>query len=292
MCSHLAAFRIATNIRLRLLRHISSLPMGVIDQMGSGRLRRIIVDTSGAAETYLAHQLPDKYGAMATALGLTGLLLFMDWRLGLLSLLPAALGFFILSRMTGQSMQRKMSEYQNSLETMSNEAVEYIRGIPVVKTFGQTVFSFRRFKEAIQSYEHWTIAYTKELRLPMMSYTLAVNSIFIFLTAAGLIAARGGIDKGFLLNLILTIIAAPLISLTLTRTMRQSEQEMVTADALKRIDELLAISPLPETASPAAPASPAQDPAEIPPADQFPAGPVPEEQQPDGPQAPNAPLAR
>ena len=254
MCSHLAAFRIATNIRLRLLRHISSLPMGVIEQMGSGRLRRIIVDTSGAAETYLAHQLPDKYGAMATALGLTGLLLFMDWRLGLLSLLPAALGFFILSRMTGQSMQRKMSEYQNSLETMSNEAVEYIRGIPVVKTFGQTVFSFRRFKEAIQSYEHWTIAYTKELRLPMMSYTLAVNSIFIFLTAAGLIAARGGIDKGFLLNLILTIIAAPLISLTLTRTMRQSEQEMVTADALKRIDELLAISPLPETASPAHPA--------------------------------------
>ncbi|MBQ9526097.1 MAG: ABC transporter ATP-binding protein [Fretibacterium sp.] len=253
MCSHLAAFRIAANVRIRLLRHIASLPLGVIERIGSGRLRRIIVETSGAAETYLAHQLPDKYGAIATALGLTSLLLSMDWRLGLLSLLPIALGFFILSRMTGQSMQRKMYEYQNSLETMSNEAVEYIRGIPVVKTFGQTIFSFKRFKEAIQSYEHWTIAYTKELRLPMISYTLAVNSIFIFLTAAGLIAARGGIDRGFLLKLILTIIVAPLISLTLTRTMRQSEQEMVTVDALNRIDEVLALSPLPEAAFPAHP---------------------------------------
>ena len=253
MCSHLAAFRIAANVRIRLLRHIASLPLGVIERIGSGRLRRIILETSGAAETYLAHQLPDKYGAIATALGLTSLLLSMDWRLGLLSLLPIALGFLILSRMTGQSMQRKMYEYQNSLETMSNEAVEYIRGIPVVKTFGQTVFSFKRFKEAIQSYEHWTIAYTKELRLPMISYTLAVNSIFIFLTAAGLIAARGGIDRGFLLKLILTIIVAPLISLTLTRTMRQSEQEMVTVDALNRIDEVLALSPLPEAVFPAHP---------------------------------------
>ena len=246
MCSHLAAFRIASNIRIKLLRHVSALPLGSIERVGSGRLRRTLVETSGAAETYLAHQLPDKYGAMATALGLTSLLLLMDWRLGLLSLLPVALGFFILSRMTGRSMQRKMAEYQDALGAMSNEAVEYIRGIPVVKTFGQTIFSFKRFKEAIQSYEHWTIAYTKELRLPMMGYTLAANSVFVFLTAAGLIAARGGIDRSFLLNLILTIIVAPLISLTLTRTMRQSEQEMVTADALRRIDEILAISPLPE----------------------------------------------
>ncbi len=244
MCSHLAAFRIASNMRIKLLHHISSLPLGIVERFGSGHLRRIVFETSGAAETYLAHQLPDKYGAVAAALGLMVLLLSIDWRLGILSLMPVVIGFVILARMTGRSMQEKMSEYQDALSRMSNEAVEYVRGIPVVKTFGQTVFSFKRFQETIQSYEYWTTSYTKELRLPMVFYTLAVNSIFIFLILIGLFTAYSGMDKNFLINLILTIIAAPLISTALTRTMRHSEQELAAADALRRIDEIFALSPL------------------------------------------------
>lgn len=253
MCSHLAAFRIASNIRMRLLEHVASLPLGSIEKFGSGHLRRTITETSGAAETYLAHQLPDKYGALGAASGIFILLTAIDWRLCLLSILPTILGFVILSRMTGQDMQEKITEYQNALSNMSNEAVEYVRGIPVVKTFGQTVLSFRRFKKAIQDYERWTVSYTNELRIPMMCYTLAVNSIFIFLIAAGIFVMLGGIDKVFLMNLIFTIIAAPLISTTLTRTMRQSEQEMITADAVRRIDEILALPPLTETQTPLKP---------------------------------------
>ena len=184
MCSHLSAFRIATNIRIRLTRHIATLPLGSIERFGSGKLRRIIAETSGAAETYLAHQLSDRAKALATTVGLLVLLLVFDWRLGLLSLVPVALGFATMTRMTGKSMQAKMTEYQNALSDMSNEAVEYVRSIPVVKTFGQTVFYFRKFKDAIDRYSSWAIAYTKELRSPMMLYTLAINSVFVFLVAA------------------------------------------------------------------------------------------------------------
>ncbi len=149
MCSHLSAFRIATNLRITMANYIATLPLGKIEQFGSGKLRRTISETAGATETYLAHQLPDKSRGVVTTIGLLALLLVFDWRLGLLSLLPVALGFVCMSRMTGKSMQKKMTEYQNALSDMSNEAVEYVRGIPVVKTFGQTVFSFKKLKRLL-----------------------------------------------------------------------------------------------------------------------------------------------
>ncbi len=244
MCSHLSAFRIASNVRIHLTHHITTLPLGSIESVGSGPLRRIITETSGSTETYLAHQLPDKSKAIATAAGLLVLLFVFDWRLGILSLVPVALGFLIMTRMTGKSMQQKMTEYQNALSDMSGEAVEYVRGIPVVKTFGQTVFSFKRFKKTIEAYEKWAIAYTKELRTPMMFYTLAINSVFIFLIAAALIFTGNGVTDTFLLNLIFYIIITPVISLTLTKIMFQSENEMIVADALQRIDRILELKPL------------------------------------------------
>lgn len=253
MCSHLSAFRIATNIRIQLTHHIATLPLGKIEQFGTGKLRRVISETGGAAETYLAHQLPDKSKALATTAGLLVLLLVFDWRLGLFSLAPVALGFAIMTKMTGKSMQEKMTQYQNALADMSNEAVEYVRGIPVVKTFGQTVFSFKKFKSSIDRYSTWAIAYTKELRMPMMFYTLAINGVFAFLIAAGLIFTRNGVSDEFLLNLIFYIIITPVISLTLTKLMFMSENEMIVNDAFGRIDAVLNLSPLPESGHPAHP---------------------------------------
>lgn len=246
MCSHIAAFRIAANIRRAAMHHIVTLPMGFMDSFGSGKLRRIVNESSGATETYLAHQLPDKAGAIATPAGLLALLLVFDWRLGLLSLIPVVLAFLIMMSMTGVKMQQKMKEYQNALDDMSNEAVEYMRGIPVVKTFGQTVFSFKRFKNAIDSYGKWVIAYTKQLRMPMLIYTTAINSVFVFLIAAGLIFTSGDITATFLLNLIFYIIITPVITVTLTKIMFQSENAMIVADALERIDSVLKIKPLPD----------------------------------------------
>ncbi|HIZ11006.1 MAG TPA: ABC transporter ATP-binding protein/permease [Candidatus Eubacterium faecavium] len=251
MCSHISAFRVATNIRIQAMRHIVELPLGFAESFGSGRLRKIVNESSAATETYLAHQLPDKAGAVATPIGLLVLLLAFDWRLGLLSLVPVVLAFIIMMSMTGREMARKMKEYQNALDDMSNEAVEYVRGIPVVKTFGQTVYSFKKFKDSIDRYGVWVIAYTKQLRTPMIFYTAAVNGVFVFLTAAALFFTRNGVTNEFLIDLIFYIMITPIISVTLTKIMFQSENEMIVNDALQRIDSVLDMKPLEETKKPA-----------------------------------------
>ena len=247
MCSHISAFRVAANIRKELMRHIAALPLGVTEKYGSGKLRRTVNDASAATETYLAHRLPDKAGAIATPIGLLFLLLLFDWRLGLLSLVPVVLGFLIMMKMTGKDMEQRMKEYQNALSDMSNEAVEYVRGIPVVKTFGQTIFSFKRFKATIDNYEKWVIAYTKALRLPMMFYTTAINGVFAFLIAGGILFTRSGVTNELLLNLIFYIVITPVIGTTLTKIMFMSEDAMIVSDAMGRIDEVLGEKPLSES---------------------------------------------
>ena len=253
MCSHVAAFRVAGNMRKKAMRHIGTLPVGFMNSLGSGRVRRIVNESSGATETYLAHQLPDMVGAFATPVGMIVLLFVFDWRLGLLSLIPTVLGFIIMSKMTGKDMARKMKEYQSALENMNNEAVEYVRGVPVVKTFGQTVFSFKRFKGSIDSYHTWVIAYTKSLMWPMVAFTTAINCVFVPLIIAGLCFTAGGVDGTFLLNLIFYIIFTPIISVTLMKVMFMSENNMIVSDALQRIDGILAIKPLPEPSAPQKP---------------------------------------
>ena len=253
MCSHISAFRVAANMRRDCMRHIVKLPIGTVESIGSGKLRKIVTDSSAATETYLAHRLPDKAGAIATPIGLLVLLLIFDWRLGLLSLIPVILGFLIMTKMTGSRMEAKMKEYQDALADMSNEAVEYVRGVPVVKTFGQTVFSFKRFKGSIDRYEKWVIAYTKDLRMPMMIYTTAINAVFAFLIAGGIIFTRGGVTNELLLNLLFYVIITPVISTTLTKIMFMSEDSMIVADAIKRVDSVLDAAPLSETGAPKTP---------------------------------------
>ena len=250
LCSHLAAFRVATNLRLAATAHLAALPLGFTEHFGSGKLRKIIQESTGAAETYLAHQLPDQWGAMATPVGLLALLLVFDWRLGLLSLIPVVLAFSIMATMTGKEMEEKMRQYSDALAAMSGEAVEYVRGIPVVKTFGQSVFSFKKFKAAIDEYEKWVVAYTKELRMPMLCYTTAINGVFAFLIAGGLLFTRNGITSAFLLNLLFYVIITPVISLTMTKVMYMSENKVIVADALQRIDSILTAQPVPESPAP------------------------------------------
>ena len=244
LCSHLAAFHIAANMRIDITEHIAKLPIGFTDSFGSGKLRKIINDSTAATETYLAHQLPDKYAAMATPVGLLALLLVFDWRLGLLSLVPVAVGFAIMSAMTGKRMEEKMRQYGNALAAMSNEAVEYVRGIPVVKTFGQSVFSFKKFKATIDEYKKWVLAYTKDMRLPMMLYTAAINGVFAFLILGAFWFTNGTVTSEFFVNLLFYIIITPVISVTLTKIMYMSEEGMVISDAIERIDSVLNAEPM------------------------------------------------
>ena len=250
LCSHLLAFRVQANIRIKAMHHVVKLPMGFMDSMGSGKVRKTIFEASSATETYLAHQLPDKANAIATPIGLLVLLVVFDWKLGLLSLIPVVMAFLIMSAMTGKNMAKKMKEYNNSLEKMSNEAVEYVRGISVVKTFGQSIFSFKRFKQSIDNYEKWVISYTKDMRLPMVFYTTLINGIFAILIATTLVVTSNGVSNEYLLNLMYYIIITPIITLTLTRIMYASENELIVSDAMARIDEIMDIKPLPEPTTP------------------------------------------
>ena len=245
MCSHTSAFRVQANLRKDMMHHIVKLPLGEVEKFGSGRLRKTVNDCSAATETYLAHQLPDMVGSIVTPIGLLVFLFVFDWRFGLISLIPIVLSFVIMMAfMTGKTLQQKMTEYQNALDDMSNEAVEYVRGIPVVKAFGQSVFSFRRFKKSIDSYSNWAIDYTKNLRFPMIIFTMLINGIFAFIIFGGLIFTKGGVTNGIILNILFYIIITPVLTVTMTKVMFQSENKMIVKDAFKRIDSILNIKPL------------------------------------------------
>lgn len=253
MCSHKAAFRIQANLRSSLMRHIMTLPLGLIEKEGSGKIRRVVNDSSEATETFIAHSLPDKVVSYVTPVCLVAMMLFFDWKIGLLCLVPAVLAFLAMGGMMGKKLQQDMAKYQDSLETMSNEAVEYVRGIPVVKTFGQSVFSFNRFKAAIDGYEKWTVAYTKSMMKPMVLFTLATNSVFAFLIAASYILGGKGVSDTLVLNLLFYIILTPILTTTLMKIAYSGEASMVVTDALKRMDEIFAFKPLAQTSSPKLP---------------------------------------
>ena len=248
MCSHTSAFRVQANMRKQMMHKIVQLPLGEIEKFGSGKLRKIVNDCSGATETYLAHQLPDMVGSVVTPIGLLIFLIAFDWRFGLVSLIPIVLSFVVMMAfMTGKTLQQKMAEYQNALDDMSNEAVEYVRGIPVVKAFGQSVFSFKKFKKAIDSYSDWAIDYTKNLRIPMACFTTLINGIFAFIIFGGLIFSKGGVTNDLILNILFYVIITPILTVTMTKVMFQSENKMIVTDAFKRIDSVMNIEPLKST---------------------------------------------
>lgn len=254
MCSHISAFRIAGNMRMKLMEHITKMPIGKIDELGSGKVRKIVMDSTSATETYLAHQLPDMAQALLMPLAMIIILCIFDWRLGLVSLLPCVLGFACMFKMVGPKMKEDMAQYQNAMENINNEAVEYVRGIPVVKTFNQSVYSFKRFKGAIDNYSNFCISYTKKCRGPMIAFEVAVNSVFAFLIALILILTSSQIwSETFVLNFIFYVIFTPIISTTLLRVMYLSENTMIVEDSLNRVDSLLSIQPLKETNNPIVP---------------------------------------
>ena len=246
LCTHIAAFRVQANMRSSLMRRIITLPLGVFDEDGTGKIRRIVNDSTAATETYIAHTLADKAVAAVTPIGLLVLVFAFNWKIGLICMIPALLGFVCMMFMMGSNMQKKMKEYQDALETMSSEATEYVRGVPVVKTFGQTVHSFKRFKNCIDAYGKWTTEYTLMLRFPMMGFMTCINAIFAALIIASFIFTRNGVDNAIILNVIYYIIITPLVTVALTKIAYSGEAEMNLIDALKRVEKIMEIAPLKE----------------------------------------------
>lgn len=254
VCSHGGAFRTASNMKKALMEHIARLPVGFADEMGSGRVRRTVTDVTSSTETLLAHNLPDMASAIVLPVSMVVMLFLYDWRYGIACLIPVLLGFAAMMKMAGPAMKEDIRLYQNSLERMSNEAVEYVRGVPVVKTFGQTVFSFHRFKSSIDDYRDFCMHYTKTMRRPMLAYIVLINSAFAFILCLTLFLIRGeNYQTDILLNFLFYLIFTPAIATSMNKVMFMGENNVKAADAVSRMDHILHLSPLPEPEYPREP---------------------------------------
>lgn len=256
-CAHLAAFRTATNMKKTAMHHIVTLPLGYFNQNASGRLRKIIDDNAGLTEDFLAHQLPDLTGAVVMPIAVVVLIFVFDWRLGICCLIPLAISVFFLKQMMGGDNAHFMEGYMTALETMNKEAVEYIRGIPVVKVFQQTVYSFRNFHAAIEEYEKYASGYALKCRIPLTGFNVALNGTFILLIpVAGMLLA--GISgqaayQDVLLDFLFYSLFTPICTTMMNRIMFASEQLMAAKSAVNRIEEVLKEEPLPEPKEPKQP---------------------------------------
>ncbi len=253
-CSHIAAFRTATNMKKTAMHHIVTLPLGYFNQNASGRLRKIIDDNSGLTENFLAHQLPDLTGAVVMPAAVIILIFVFDVRLGLCCLVPLIISVFFLKQMMGGDNADFMQGYMTALETMNKEAVEYIRGIPVVKVFQQTVYSFKNFHKAIEEYEKYASGYAMKCRIPLTGFNVVLNAAFILLIPAGCLILSGISGQAsyqeVLLDFLFYSLFTPVCTTMMNRVMFASEELMAAKSAVSRIVRIVAEQHLKEAAKP------------------------------------------
>ncbi|MBI9068269.1 MAG: ABC transporter ATP-binding protein [Salinivirgaceae bacterium] len=246
--SHLAAFRVETNMRRHAMKKIVHMPLGFFDNNTSGRIRKIIDDNASITHSFLAHQLPDLAATVVMPITAAILIFVFDWRLGLVCLVPVVLSMSIMSTMMGGKGKKFMKMYMDSLEEMNTEAVEYVRGIPVVKVFQQTVFSFKKFHNSIIKYKEMVSGYTKMWRLPMSAYTVIINGFAFFLVpVAILLIGNTGNYAMVILNLFLYILITPVFSLSIMKSMYMNQAFGQAKEAIDRLENLTSTEQLPES---------------------------------------------
>ncbi|MCT4685900.1 ABC transporter ATP-binding protein [Vallitalea sp.] len=243
LSSHLAAFRVEVGMQKVGMEKIISMPLGFFDNYSSGKIRKIVNDGAGTTHTFLAHQLPDMAGSIVSPIILIALIFIVDWRMGIASLIPIILGFITMKFMSttiGKEFQRK---YYDSLEEMSSESVEYIRGIPVVKTFGQSIFSFKRFYNSIIKYKEMVHAYTLLWRRPMSFYsTIMQTAAFFLVPMAIFLIGRGENLPLVLADFIFYILISPIFTMLLMKSMYFQQNTLIAEQAIDRMDALLGYS--------------------------------------------------
>lgn len=238
--SHLGAFHTAKNMQSQILHHLASLPLGFFSQNSSGKLRKIIHENTAQTENFLAHQLPDMTGSAVTAVTMLVMLLFFDWRLGGLSILLLIAGFMVQMLMTSEKSMSYMRKYQDASEQMNNEAVEYVRGIPVVKVFQQTIYSFKSFYAAIMYYKDNVTEYALSCQGPMVAFNVIINASFAVLIPAGILLIGPEQYSEFLLDLIFYILFTSGSAGILNKILFSGTYRMMAQEAVRRVDSLLA----------------------------------------------------
>ncbi len=249
--SHLAAFRVECNMRRFAMKKVVNMPLGFFDNNTSGRIRKIIDDNAGITHGFLAHQMPDLAGSVVMPLTAIVMIIIFDWHLGLACMIPLTISFFLIKSMMGKKSQDFTRDYMDALERMNTEAVEYVRGIPVVKVFQQTVFSFKNFHKSIMEYKELVIQCTRLWQLPMSVYIVIINGFTFFLVpAAILLIGYTGNYGTVILNMFLYILITPVFSHCIMRSMYISQAMGQAKEAIERLENLTATATLPETEKP------------------------------------------
>ena len=251
MLSHLSAFRIETNMRRTAMKRLMCVPLGFFDTQNTGRMRKIIDEDSSQTHTFVAHILPDVAGSVVAPIGIIVLLLAVDWQLGIAAMVPIVCAFGIMGYMMNPKNNDFQRMYLDAQEKMSAEAVEYVRGIPVVKVFQQTVFSFKRFHDSIINYRDLVIRYTLLWRTPMSAYTIAINAFAFLLVPTGIILiGHGGETAIIVSDMVLYVLIAPIIAANVMKAMHLSQNLFLANEAVDRLEKLTATPPLPESSEP------------------------------------------
>ena len=251
MLSHLSAFRIETNMRRTAMERLMRVPLGFFDTQNTGRMRKIIDEDSSQTHTFVAHILPDVAGSVVAPIGIIILLLAVDWQLGIAAMVPIVCAFGIMGYMMNPKNNDFQRMYLDAQEKMSAEAVEYVRGIPVVKVFQQTVFSFKRFHDSIINYRDLVIRYTLLWRTPMSAYTIAINAFAFLLVPTGIILiGHGGETAIIVSDMVLYVLIAPIIAANVMKAMHLSQNLFLANEAVDRLEKLTATPPLPESSKP------------------------------------------
>lgn len=249
--SHLAAFRAEANIRKYAMKRIIGMPLGFFDRKTSGRIRKIIDENAGITHSFLAHQMPDLAGTIVMPLTALVLILVFDWRLGLACLAPVIFSMSLMGFMMGSKGRYFMKIYMDSLEEMNTEAVEYVRGIPVVKVFQQTIYSFKNFYRSIINYKEMVSEYTKLWEKPMSAYITVINGFVFFLVPLSILLINSSGDySGVILNLFLYILISPVFSQSIMRSMHLNQALGQAREAVNRVEDLISADPLPVPADP------------------------------------------
>ena len=249
--SHLAAFRVEVNMRREAMKKIIKFPLGFFENNSSGKIRKVIDENASITHTFLAHQLPDLAGTILMPFVALVLIFVFDWRLGLACLVPLFFSVCIMGFMMGKSGRSFMMQYMNSLEDMNTEAVEYVRGIPVVKVFQQTIFSFKNFHKSIMNYKEMVYKFTLLWEKPMSTYTVIIHGFAYFLIPVAILLIGNSANYvSILINLIFFVLITPVFSQCIMRSMSLNHALMQATEAINRVEELTKVKPLKVSSSP------------------------------------------
>lgn len=252
-CTHRAAFHVATRIRTVCCEHLLRVPLGYYHRIPSGELRRHIDVGADMTEDVIAHKLPDVVGAATTPVAFVALSFAFDWRMGLACVVPIVLGFALLGMTMGRGASSSMDDYQNALDAMNGEAVEYVRGIPVVKVFQQTVHSFKRFHRTIVAYGNLAFGFAQAGEKPQVYFALVTSSTFVLLVPVAAFAAAAVGPGNWAVFAADVVFYAALCGITpsmLTRVMYIGQSVMSARTALRNVDTILSVEPLAQLETP------------------------------------------